>query len=419
MAQNQTTRRAFLTASIGLGVGTIYRKGGRRSTLDELQDSSIQWPQFQYDATNTGYNSDGSGPTESVAEKWSFKTNAPIRSAPAVGHGSVFVGSNCGRTFSIAAESGKKQWETQTGLVDTGVALYKNRVYVSSQPKAEDSEETQTITIQTNPSHLRSLFAGNGTEIWNVDIGTTMASSPTITGGVLYVCGDSVYAVDVESGADQWVNIPFPKNYVPDRFTYRDTQMKRGTTPAVTKKGVFVSSRISDDDYNWQAGTTGILQPKSGKQRFGLWSGFSSAALTIARHSVIANEGDLCVAQHAGKGNRQWEFRTGELIASPAVANGTVYVASKDSKLYALSLSDGSLEWLFPTDGPIRSSPAVANNTVYFGTENGTVHAVNAESGKQRWTFDAGGSVRSSPAVAKETVYVGSDNGRLYALGEK
>jgi PGF-CTERM protein len=74
-----------------------------------------------------------------------------------------------------------------------------------------------------------------------------------------------------------------------------------------------------------------------------------------------------------------WNYTTGsEVYSSPAVANGTVYVGSSDSNVYALNASTGKLTWSFTTGDWVLSSPAVANGVVYVGSVDGNVYAIGS-----------------------------------------
>lgn len=81
--------------------------------------------------------------------------------------------------------------------------------------------------------------------------------------------------------------------------------------------------------------------------------------------------------------------------SSPAVSDGTLYIGSWDTYLYALDATSGRERWCFKTgDDPdihnhvgIQSSPAVANGIVYFGSRDSYAYAVDAASGKQIWKF--------------------------------
>jgi outer membrane protein assembly factor BamB len=116
-------------------------------------------------------------------------------------------------------------------------------------------------------------------------------------------------------------------------------------------------------------------------------------------------------------GTKQWHFETGNAIySSPAVADGTVYIGSFDSNLYAVDTTSGTEQWRFETGRSVRSSPTVADGTVYIGSNDNYLYAVDTTDGTKQWCFETGDRIRSSPTVADGTVYVGSDDRHLYAV---
>jgi eukaryotic-like serine/threonine-protein kinase len=137
----------------------------------------------------------------------------------------------------------------------------------------------------------------------------------------------------------------------------------------------------------------------------------------------------------------KWTFHThGEVISSPAIVNGTIYVGSNDGNLYAIDQQAGSLKWSFHTEARITSSPAVADGLVYFSSYDSNFYAVDTATGKLRWKFRNAGERRysashlhgslpagetmpdpfdvylSSPAVWQGAVFFGSGDGNVYAL---
>src|ERR1035438_8710759 len=51
----------------------------------------------------------------------------------------------------------------------------------------------------------------------------------------------------------------------------------------------------------------------------------------------------------------KWTFRThGEVISSPAIVDGIVYIGSNDGNLYAIEEHTGSQKWSFSTEARIR-----------------------------------------------------------------
>ena len=92
-------------------------------------------------------------------------------------------------------------------------------------------------------------------------------------------------------------------------------------------------------------------------------------------------------------GTLKWSFATGGSVeCSPAIgADGTIYMGSLDSHLYALN-PDGARKWSCDTGGYISSSPAIgADGTIYTASDDGNLHAVTPD-GTLKWSFATGPS---------------------------
>ncbi len=105
-----------------------------------------------------------------------------------------------------------------------------------------------------------------------------------------------------------------------------------------------------------------------------------------------------------------------EIHSSPAVANGIIYIGSRDYHLYAIDSTSGAVLWKFQAGSYIDNSPIVADNVVYFGSNDGKLYALNAVTGKKLWEFSTRYAIRSSVAVADGKVYFGADDYNVYAL---
>lgn len=132
----------------------------------------------------------------------------------------------------------------------------------------------------------------------------------------------------------------------------------------------------------------------------------------------LRKTGTISSTGPTGSASTDWTYLTGGNVqSSPSVVDGTVYVGSNDSTLYALAASDGSEQWTYTLDAaPFYSSPAIADGLVAIADDNGTVHAVNQSDGSGAWTHSVGSGTFSSPAIANGTVYVGGGDGLVYAL---
>ena len=91
-------------------------------------------------------------------------------------------------------------------------------------------------------------------------------------------------------------------------------------------------------------------------------------------------------------------------------------MGSNDNRVYALDASTGDLIWSYETGNEVLSSPEVSGGVVYVGSEDNRVYALDASTGELIWSYETGDRVLSSPEVSGGVVYVGSDDARLYAL---
>jgi hypothetical protein len=117
--------------------------------------------------------------------------------------------------------------------------------------------------------------------------------------------------------------------------------------------------------------------------------------------------------------NVLWNYTTdGDVESSPAVADGKVYIGSRDWKVYCLDADTGDFIWSYETGGNVDSSPAVADGRVYIGSRDEKVYCLDADTGDFIWSYKTGGGVWSSPAVADGMVYIGSCDRIVYVFGE-
>lgn len=131
---------------------------------------------------------------------------------------------------------------------------------------------------------------------------------------------------------------------------------------------------------------------------------------------VGSRDGHL-YALEAETGMERWRFKTGSWVeSSPAVVQDIVYVGSNDGYLYAIDAKNGTLVWRFYTEYPVKSSPAVADDRVYFGTYNFSVYAVDRFKGKEIWRYRTGNYVISSPLVVEGVVFFSSVDSYFYGL---
>lgn len=149
----------------------------------------------------------------------------------------------------------------------------------------------------------------------------------------------------------------------------------------------------------------------------------------------IGKDGTIYVGSHDGylyaiskNGMENWKIKIGtpkekvgyegytSILSSPAIGkDGTVYLASRDQYLYAIS-SQGEENWKFPINISFDSwaSPVIGKDgTIYItsSTPKGGLFAINPD-GTEKWHFSSSPDMFNSPAIGKDgTIYIGIPTG--------
>ncbi len=148
-----------------------------------------------------------------------------------------------------------------------------------------------------------------------------------------------------------------------------------------------------------------------------LTDGAVHASPAIADGAVFVSSLDGHVyAIELATGERRWRVETGGGYSSPAVSDGTVYVGGRDGVIRALDAGTGDEQWAQVTGGKVQAAPTLADGTVFIGSFDTDLYALEAATGEVVWRVDTGHIVPTSPAVDSDRVYLFSHGGRLLAL---
>jgi outer membrane protein assembly factor BamB len=379
-----------------------------------LVAAGCDWTMFGYGPAHTRSNPTektiGVGNAGLLTTAWTGTTFGEVESSPAVANGVVYVGANDGSLYAFDAAGSRGCSGTPATCAPLWTAATGGFVYSSvfSSPAVANG----VVYVGSNDNKLYAFDAAgsrgcSGTPktcapLWTGTTGGTVESSPAVANGIVYVgsADHKLYAFDA-AGSTGCSGTP--KTCAP--LWSGTTGGTVGSSPAVANGVVYVGS-FEDGKLNAfdAAGSTGCSgTPKTCTP---LWTGATA----------------------------------GDVESSPAVANGIVYVGSTDGRLYAFGAAgstgcSGAPKTCAPlwtaipeeSGGEILSSPAVANGIVYFGSTDHDLYAFDATgsngcSGTPKtctvplWFADTGGSIFSSPSVANGVVYVGSGDGKLDAF---
>ena len=117
-----------------------------------------------------------------------------------------------------------------------------------------------------------------------------------------------------------------------------------------------------------------------------------------------------------------WKFETGaEVLSSPVIQDGVVYVGSTDNKVYAIDLATGEERWSYDTGDMVEAPPLVLDGRVYIGSSDGCLYALDAASGEFAWKFETqdkilGGANWFRSADGSLRIVVGSYDAFVYCL---
>ena len=263
---------------------------------------------------------------------------------------------------------------------------------------------TETILSPKNVGEL--------TVRWRVAVGAGGAASVSVIDDRVYVVRAAVksprgnlYALDRDTGQQLW---SFPPDAIISDFS--------STTPAVANGIVYFGvnrSGVGPVVYAVNATTGQEAWHHTGP----LANIVSSPALESGRIYVAFTDGSIR-ALDATNGQVIWSvIHPGGAYSSPAVADGRLYIAIHNRGLVALDANTGSELWLAPMPGPQWSSPAVENGRVFVGSrDDHKLYSFDAVTGQTLWTATTDDWVQTSPAVANNVVYVGNNAGNVYAF---
>lgn len=368
-----------------------------------------EWAMFRHDLGHSGATGSSSVlPQGSL--KWTFSTDAPIHSSPAVAYGTVYFGSRDFKFYALDAATGTKRWE------------YEVDSWVESSPTVANG----VVYFGSNDGWLHALDAHSGEKLWDFKTRFPVASSAAVAGDIVYFGADDyyIYALNAADGTKLWdfntKGILKSSPVVSNGIVY--TGSAGGFSYALhaldgrlrlrykTRYPVFSSPVVSDDTVYF-INDNGDLYAVDGKarnwpQEYEIrphWLQLYVFGLPIPIPPPPPPSGFL------------WGLRLRASSSSPVLTADSLY-AGADNKLMAVDLEGRQIRWEFEADGTIRSSPAVAGNTIYFGSDKGRLYAVDATSGEKLWDIPLGEKITSSPAVADGTIYIGSHDGNLYAI---
>lgn len=399
LTRTGSPRRVVFGLVLGLIVSLTPAWAGRPAQAAASAGSEIgDWPQFHRTANHIG-----DAPSESILNSsnvaglqvlWSLTTGNSITGGPAIVDGIVYVASTDGKVYARKVTTGAAVWTSpMVGPIRSVPAVVNGLVYVTSSDGKVYALKTTTGAIQ-----------------WTATTGGPNISSPAVVSGLVYVSSmdGSLYAFNAASGARQWEM----DNFVTSRAS---PTVDEGRVVTGFDNGELMGVNATSGQPLWTTDLGGAVR----------------TGPTIVGGVVYTGTDDGRVyAVDAATGAIRWSSPTsgvdGTVVrSSPVVVNGLVYVVTGETvpmvgRVWAFNAATGSLVWWHGMGDYATASSAYANGVLFTASFDHRIYGFDATTGTKLWSLAPGDrGINSALAVSNGTVFVAALDGKLYALADR
>lgn len=255
---------------------------------------------------------------------WKVKPAGPLRGAPTLAFGSVYVMTQDNQLYALDTQDGSVKWNK---AATTGLA----GVFGVAAPAAGQG----TIIAGFSSGELNAYRYENGRDVWADALARTSISTSVAT------------LSDIDA----------------------DPIIDRGRVYALGQGGRMAAYELITGQRIWELNIAGISTPAIA----GEW------IFTLTDDSRL-----LCIARSTGKVRwianlpafRNAEKKKGPISwTGPVLAGGRLIVASTEGTVASVSPEDGAIANLFELGNPVSLPPIVANNTLYILDDSGRLTA--------------------------------------------
>ncbi len=262
-------------------------------------------------------------------------------------------------------------------------------------PDGDGYSNIEEFLAGTSPLIASQVVQAENLTKWTVDLNAAIESSPAIAqDGTVYVVNQSgiLYAVSGD-GEVLW-------HYGSDIATSASPTL--GNSGAIfVGNGKTLQSVQTDGQMAWSL-------PLGGKVNGG-------PAQAIDGSLYVASSDGMLTAVSQG-GEKLWEVAdVNGGMSRPAIdGNGVIYIGSSDG-LLAIN-PDGTEKWRFETGSYVRTNPAIsASGNVVFASSDGLYYAVKP-TGEQAWSYDTSGHRVGNPVITGKGISYFVADYHLHAL---
>jgi len=319
------------------------------------------------------------------------------------------------------------------GLValDLATGAEKWRTVTPYSVRAAPAIGGDLVVAALENGELRAFALADGTPRWTYDVAAgidSLASSlwaaPAIDGDTVYIAVQGrIAAVALTDGAPRW-----SRELTPEYAwlgSLAAVAVADGAAVAnVARNDGMTAWNATTGEPRWKIKTAKTIAVHSTPVIFGGDVFFINSAGTVTRASLASSQ-ERWSRSVIPDGN-EWSY---SITATPALANGRLFVPTQYRDLVALDATTGAELWRRTTQpGPLNfahyrgdepgfvASPVVTGDIVWIPHPDGTLAAVAAGDGRELWKTSLGAPIVSAPAPAGDTLIVATYDGVVRAL---
>lgn len=319
--------------------------------------------------------------------------------------GRVAVYGPDGKVSVHSAANGSRIWSTsirpenEKGIATGGaVAMDANRVYAAS-----------------GFSELVALEGGSGRRLWSFALDAPARGAPAVQGNVVLAvtATNSIYAVNVSDGTELWSFNGIPEGA--GLIGAAAPAISGNTVLFAGTSGELAALDIKTGEMRWT--DTMVL----GSRRFAV-SGISAVAggpVIADGVAYVASVSGNMVAFRLRDGERLWERNIGSSHA-PVVNGNSVFVLDLDDRIFALNRKTGKIRWSnqLPSirEKKKRSTwagPVLAGGSLWAASSEGQLAAVSPQNGQVKLNKNTKDPVFIAPIAVGGRLITLSGSGRL------
>lgn len=335
-----------------------------------------------------------------------------LKLSPAILADAVFAADGYGTVIAFDRFSGKRLWRTSIGNADKSSFTFWDRrdpSFVSGGVGAADGR----VMLGTTAGDIVALAASDGRELWRTNVGSEVLTAPVYGEGLYIVLtmDGRIIAFEADTGEQRWAF----DNQVPI-LTLRGSAQPVVTGPVVIAgfaNGMLNALRLDTGEPIWEH----RIQIPKGRSELDRMVDIDGRPLVLGGTVYAASFQGQMKALSATDGRPLWA-RDASTYQDLAEGYGLIYMADADGTVIAVDRSTGEDAWR--NDQLARrglSSPIAFSNYVVVGDAQGYIHVLAQSDGRLvgRRKIDGDG-ISSAMTVADGVLFALGDGGKLVAL---